>query len=363
MNSLAAALQPFVDKNYIAGAVALAATKDRVLACEAVGFADLAAKKPMTPDTMFWIASQTKPMTATALMMLVDEGKLSIDDPVEKFLPEFRNQKVVAYKDDDVTVLKKPQHPITVKEVLNHTAGLNFSTPIESPTLDRLTLRDSVRSHAMLPLEFEPGTKYQYSNGGTNTAGRIIEIVSGLAYEDFMDERLFHPLGMRDTTFWPGEEQLARTAKCYAASAEKTGLVESRLTQLAQPLSDHYRKPMPAGGLFGTAGDCAKFLQMILNGGVAGGRRYVSEAAIAAMTRKQTAESVPNEYGLGWGTKEGGVEGRYGHGGACKTNMMVNAKTGLITVFLIQHNGDWPNEEAGTIGKVFEDAAAKLLAS
>ena len=357
MNTLAAALQPFVDKNYIAGAVVLAATKDRVLACEAVGYADLAAKKPMTPDSMVWIASQTKPMTATALMMLVDEGMIGIDDPVEKFLPEFRNQKVVAYQDDDVTVLKRPQHPITVREILAHTAGLNFASPIESPTLDRHVLRDSVRSHAMLPLEFEPGTQFLYSNGGTNTAGRIIEVVTGLAYEDFMDERLFHPLGMRDTTFWPSEEQLARTAKAYASNLEKTALVESRITQLAQPYSDRYRKPMPAGGLFATATDCAKFLQMILNGGVAGGRRYVSEAAIAEMTRKQTAVSIPNEYGLGWST-EGG---KYGHGGACKTGMWVDPKRGLITVFLLQHNGEWANDEAMEINAVFTAAAEKLL--
>ncbi len=118
---------------------------------------------------------------------------------------------------------------------------------------------------------------------------------------------------------------------------------------------------MPAGGLFGTAGDCAKFLQMILKGGATGGRRYVSEAAIAAMTRKQTADIVPNEYGLCWGTKEGNVEGCYGHGGACKTYMRVYSKTGLITVFLAQYNGDWPNEEAGTISAVFEEAAAKLV--
>ena len=357
MNTLAAALQPFVEKGYVAGAVVLAATTDRVLACEAVGYADLAAKKPMTPDTMVWIASQTKPMTATALMMLVDEGMIGIDDPVEKFLPEFRNQKVVAYQDDDVTVLKKPQHPITVREILSHTAGLNFASPIESPTLDRHTLRDSVRSHAMLPLEFEPGTQFLYSNGGTNTAGRIIEVVTGEAYEDFMDERLFHPLGMRDTTFWPDAEQLARMAKAYASNLEKTALVESRITQLAQPYSDHYRKPMPAGGLFATAGDCVNFLQMVLSGGVAGGRRYVSEAAIAEMTRKQTADDITNEYGLGWGVENG----KYGHDGACKTGMLVDPKLGLITVFLVQHNGEWTNEEAGTIRAVFTAAAEKLL--
>jgi CubicO group peptidase (beta-lactamase class C family) len=183
---------------------------------------------------------------------------------------------------------------------------------------------------------------------------------SGQAYEDFMDERIFHPLGMRDTTFWPSEEQLARTTKCYAANTEKTGLVEQRISQLAYPLNDHYRKPMPAGGLFATAADCARFLQMILSGGEVGGRRYISEASIAEMTRKQTDDSIPNNYGLAWGTEEGKA-GVYGHGGACKTNMKVDPKLGLITVFLIQHNGDWPNEEAGTVGAAFTAAAEKLV--
>jgi CubicO group peptidase (beta-lactamase class C family) len=356
MNSLADAVQPFVDRHYLAGAVLLAATRDRVVSCEACGYADLAAKKPMTTDTMFWIASMTKPMTATALMMLVDEGKVSVDDPVEKYLPEFKGQKVIAYQDDDAALLKKPAHPILVREVLSHTAGLAFSNPVESPMLDRLTLRDGVRSHAMLPLQFEPGTKYQYSNAGTNTAGRIIEVVSGLAYEDFMDQRLFHPLGMKDTTFWPNEEQLARTAKVYRTNEAKTDIEETKISQLAYPLSDRHRKPMPAGGLFSTATDCATFCRMILNGGVAGGRRYISEASIVQMTTKQTAAEVPNEYGFGWGTENG----KYGHGGAYKTNMTVDPKLGLITVFLIQHASDWPDHEAKQIGPALTAAAEKL---
>jgi CubicO group peptidase (beta-lactamase class C family) len=360
MNTLSAAIQPFVDKKYIAGAVLLAATKDRILAHEAVGYADLEAGKPMTPDAMFWIASQTKPMTGTALMTLVDAGKVNVDEPVETYLPEFRGQKVIAYQDDEVTVLKKPRHPILVREVLNHTSGLAFSNPVETPTFDRLTLRESVRSHAMLPLHSEPGTKYAYSNAGTNTAGRIIEVIAGQAYAEFMDERFFHPLGMKDTTFWPDEEQLGRLAKVYEMNAEKTGLKESHLGQLAKPYSDRTRRAFPAGGLFSTAADCAAFLQMILSGGVAGGRRYVSEASIAQMTTKQTAEGVPNNYGFGWGTAEG-KDGVYGHGGACKTSMKVDPALGLITVFLIQHNGDYPNEEAGQVSAVFTAAAEKLL--
>ncbi len=357
MNSLAAAVQPFVDRHYLAGGVLLAATKDRVLGCETCGYADLAAKKPMTTDTMFWIASMTKPMTATALMMLVDEGKVNVDDPVEKYLPEFRGQMVVTYKDNEVALLKKPAHPILVREALSHTAGLSFATPIESPTLDRLKLRDSVRGHAMLPLHFEPGTKYLYSNGGTNTCGRIIEVVSGLSYEEFMNQRLFQPLGMTDTTFWPNEEQLARTAKVYRTNEAKTGLEETKISQLAYPLNDHYRKPMPVGGLFSTAADCGTFCRMILNGGEFEGQRYVSEASVRQMTSRQTAETIEKSYGFCWDT----YDGKFSHGGACKTDMQVVPQLGLVSVYLIHHDNNWRNDEGHKILPAFRAAAEKLL--
>ncbi len=357
--SIAEAIQPAVDLGLIAGAVVLAATKDRVLALECYGYADLAAHKPMAPDTMFWIASMTKPMTCTALMMLVDEGKVSVDDPVEKYLPEFAGQMMIAEKDDAHVVLKKPSHPIRVSEVLNHTGGLAFSAPIEQPTFDLLRLRDSVRAHAMLPLEFEPGTKYQYSNAGTNTAGRIVEVVSGMPYEVFMARRIFGPLGMDDTTFWPTEEQLPRIAKIYRAKEDKSGLEEATLTQLKYPFSDRTRQSMPAGGLFSTASDCARFCQMILNGGEFAGRRYLSAAAVRQMTSRHTPENWEVGYGFGWGT----ADGKFGHGGAYKTDMTIDPKTGLITVFLIHHTNDWPHEDGKTLRPSFIVAAEKLLPS
>ena len=183
--SIAAALQPFVESHSLAGAVVLVASKDKVLAVETIGFADIAAQKPMTPDTLFWIASQTKAMTASALMILVDEGRVNVDDRVEKYLPEFRGQMVAVEQDAEHLLLRKPGHPITVREVLNHTSGLPFKSPLETPTLDGLPLRVAVRSYGTVPLKFEPGTKWDYSNAGTNTAGRIVEVVSGMSYEDF----------------------------------------------------------------------------------------------------------------------------------------------------------------------------------
>ena len=154
----------------------------------------------------------------------------------------------------------------------------------------------------MTPLQFPPDSKYSYANAGLNTAGRIIEVVSGMPYEEFLAKRLFEPLGMKDTTFWPNEEQLTRLAKSYKPNADKTDLEETTVTQLRYPLNDRTRQPMPAGGLFSTAADVAKFCQMILNGGELDGRRYLSEAAVKQMTSKQTPEALKEGYGFGWST-------------------------------------------------------------
>ncbi|MFT6378730.1 MAG: CubicO group peptidase (beta-lactamase class C family) [Akkermansiaceae bacterium] len=333
-------LQPFVDRHELAGAVALVADKDGVLAVDAVGFADIAAGRKLKTDAMFWIASQTKGMTAAAVMMLVDEGKVSLDDPVEKHLHEFRGQMVVAEKDGEHVLLKKPGHPITIREVLNHTSGLPFKSAIEEPALDGLPLDKAVRSYAMTPLQTEPGTHYQYSNAGINTAARIIEVVSGKKYEDFMQERLFDPLGMKDTTFWPNEEQLARLAKSYRPDAAKTNLEEFGLGQLTMPLTDRHRRfPMPAGGLFPTAGDIAKFCQMLLRGGEFAGKRYLSEAAFKELTKRQTPEALKQSYGLGLSV--GGDW--FGHGGAHATNMEIRPDEGLVLIWMVQHGG-YPGE-------------------
>jgi CubicO group peptidase (beta-lactamase class C family) len=347
---VAAVLQPFVEKNSLAGAVTLVADKDKVLSLEAVGYADVAAKKPMTTDAVFWIASQSKPITATALMMLVDEGKVKLDDPVEKYLPEFHGQWLAAERDNDHVLLKKPKHPITVRNVLSHTSGLPFASAMEQPTLDLLPLRVAVKSYAMTPLLFEPDSKYQYSNAGINTVGRILEVVSGLAYEDFLDKRLFKPLGMKDTTFWPNEEQTKRLAKSYKPTADKNDLEEIKIGQLKYPLSDRARQPMPAGGLFSTAADIGRFCQMILNGGTFEGKRYLSEEAVKAMTSKQTG-ALKEGYGLGWSTHNG----VFGHGGAHATNMNIDSNRGLITVFMVQHAG-FP-KDGGKSGGAFQQAA------
>ena len=355
-DSPGAALRPYIERKEVAGAVVYVGSKDKTLSLEAVGFADVEAKTPMKTDALFWIASQSKHITAAAVLMLVDEGKIALDDPLEKHLPEFKGLKVAVEEDAEHALLKKPARLVTIRDVLSHTSGMAFSSPMEKPTLDALTLKDAVRSYAMMPLRFEPGTKYQYSNAGINTAARILEVVAGVSYERFMHDRLFGPLGMKDTTFWPDDEQVARLAKAYKPNAAKDGLEETPISQLTYPLSLPHRQAMPAGGLFSTAVDCARFLRMVMNGGELDGRRYLSEAAVKEMTKRQTAETIKDSYGLGWSVGPG----TYGHGGALATNMSVDEKRGLILVFLVQHAG-FPGEGKNAQG-AFRKAAEKLFA-
>lgn len=331
-SSIAAVLQPFVDARQLAGAVTLVASPEKTLAVDAVGWADVGARKPMRADSVFWIASQSKPVTGAALMVLVDDGKVSVDDPVDKYLPEFKEQWVRVEGDKDHVTLRRPHRPILIRDLLTHTSGLPFKSAIEEPTLDLFPLATRVRSYAMLPLNSDPGTKSLYSNAGINTVGRIIEVVSGLPFERFLDERIFGPLGMKDTTFWPTPAQLARMAKSYKPVGD--GLEECPITQLHYPLDARERQPMPAGGLFSTAQDLAIFYRMLTNDGLFQGERILSAASVRRMTTDQSGEAH-SAYGFGIGT-DGNT---FTHGGAYNTNSRFDRRSRLITVFLVQHAG------------------------
>jgi CubicO group peptidase (beta-lactamase class C family) len=358
-------LQPFVDGQILAGAVTLVASPDRLLNVEAVGYADVAARIPMRTDNLFWIASMSKPVTATALLMLVDEGRVQLDAPVETYLPEFRGQRLAVRRRRKDVVLTKPGHPITVREILSHTSGLASRSPLERE-LDTLPLRLASVTYGLLPLQFEPGTAYEYCNPGINTAGRIIEVVSRMPFEDFLQGRLFDPLGMKDTTFWPSEEQRGRLAKSYKPGSRKQGLEETSITQLTYPLTNRRRHPYPAGGLFSTAADVGVFGRMVLNGGNYEGCRYISESAVRLMTSTQTGALLSQGrgeggYGLGWFTTRKArdsavIPGPCGHGGAHGTHMELHPEHRLVTVYLVQHAG-FPGVDGETIRGAFTRAA------
>jgi CubicO group peptidase (beta-lactamase class C family) len=374
--SIAASLRPFVDNHTLAGAVALVASRDKLLCLDAVGYADVEAKTPMRTDNMFWIASMTKSITATALMMLVDEGKLSVDDPAAKYLPELDGLRLVDPQDKEHP--RRPRHPLTVKELFSHTHGM------ADARCRFVSLQDDVVAMAAVPMEREPGTKYRYSNMGINAGGRIVEKLGGMPFGDFLQRRLFAPLGMRDTTFWPDDRQAQRLARTFKRNAAKTGIENltydvSRLQHPGVPTAlllhynldnlpiykNHYA--MPCGGLYCTAADLGRFCRMLLGGGVYEGRRYLSAAAIRQMTSIQTGDLPVNPwegYGLGWSVEKKAADGHpsvgsYGHRGARKTMMWIDPATQRVMILLLQ-SFDLPGKDQEKIYGTFIKAAEAL---
>ncbi len=357
-------MQGFVDSNIISGAVTLVARKGQVAALDVVGYSDLAAKKPLRTDDLFWIASMTKPMTATAIMMLQDEGKLSVEDPVEKYLPEFKNQWLIDTQSKDALTLKRPARPITLRDLLTHTSGIG---DVPAPRFN-CTLAELAMAYSQQPLRFPPGSKWQYSNPGINTLGRIVEVVSGKTYGEFMQERIFTPLGMKDTTFHPTVAQVKRIAKAYKPGAGGKGLEETTVYFIQGNISDKTRTAFPAGGLFSTAEDVLKFYQMLLNGGEWNGKRLLTAAALKQATSTQTGDIKTGfvdgmSFGFGFAVvkEPQGVtgmlsQGTYGHGGAYATQSWADPEKNLIVILMLQRAG-LPNGDASDMRKVFQEAA------
>lgn len=356
-SSLEGVLAPFATAGAIPGAVVLVADQSGVLAEAAVGHADTAQGRPMRADTLFWVASQTKPITAAALMMLVDEAKVRLDDSMAEYLPEFGKLWVREEEDEDHLLLKRPERAVTVRDLLCHMSGMPFRSAMEEPTIDLLTLPQAVRSYVMTPLASQPGQKFLYSNMGINTIGRLIEVVSGMSYEAFITERLLRPLGMSDTTFRPDTEQLGRLATTYRPSADGSAYEATDISFLFYPLDSPERQAVPAGGLFSTAQDMLKFLRMILGRGRYQGTQFLSESAVAQMAQRQTPEGVEASYGLGWSL---GADS-FGHGGACGTDMKVYPAAGIVALYMIQHQG--LTEQGGGAFPAFEAAVRDLFIS
>lgn len=327
------AMQAEVDAHGASGIVTLVAHEGRIVHLSAVGKSSLETGREMTTDTLFGIASMTKPITATALMILVDQKKVSLDDEVAKYLPSFKNVKL---KNGEA-----PKTPITLRHLLTHTSGMGGSQANEG------TLAETVEKFAERPLDFQPGEKWQYSPA-ISVIGRVVEVVSGEAYDVFLKKHIFDPLGMVDTTFVPTKQQQERLVQLYKPGADKKSLVPSKswITDLSGE-----RTPNPSGGLFSTARDLARFYQMALNGGEYQGKRIVSQASITEMTKLQTGDIVTGfTPGCGWGLgyilvrEPQGVTamlspGTFGHGGAFGTQGWVDPGKKMFFVLLIQREG------------------------
>ena len=346
-------VQRAIDEHVVAGAVTLVANGKDIVEFEAQGMADIEGNRPMRKDTIFQIMSMTKPVTAIGIMMLADEGKLGLRDPVEQYLPEFRRQRVVTNVGPDAAHLAVPEHPITIRDLMTHTAGIQDAAPAaihDYPQLMNVPLKDVVQQLARQPLLFQPGTQWSYSSPGIEILGRIIEVVSGEKYEDFIAARILRPLGMKDTFFFPTPDKLSRIAMVYVSGEGK--LVRAPATILAGDPAK-YRQgaifPAPGWGLYSTAEDLLRLYRMMLNHGVYEGRRYLSPFSVHLMTEPHTKGIQPvgwmrgADYGLAWevvtspfGELAGHGEGTYGHGGAFGTQGWIDPRSGVISILMIQ---------------------------
>jgi CubicO group peptidase (beta-lactamase class C family) len=356
-----------LDAHDIAGAVTVVVTKDKVVHLEAAGFADIAARRPMRADNLFWIASMTKPVTATAILLLQDEGRLNVGDPVMKYLPEFAALR---------TPSGEPAQ-VTLAQLLTHTSGLG------DPSDDRMSsahrLADLIPLYLATPMQFSPGARWKFCQSGINTAARIVEVVSGESFDAFVQKRILDPLGMRDTTFYRVGDFATRLATAYAKDAT-TGQLEP--VPARPDVGAPGRPPFGNMGLYSTGPDYARFCQMLLGGGIQGGRRFLSEAAIKLLTTIQTGDlptgflqsaavgSHGANYGWGLGTcilrtpHEGVAAmlspGSFGHGGGWGTQAWIDPVRGAAYILMVQRS-NFGNSDNTEVRRSFQQAAADAL--
>jgi len=352
------ALKDLVDKNKVAGAVVMVVRHGKVAYCRPFGMMDIEKKKPMKRDTIFRIYSMTKPITTVAAMMLFDEGKLELDDPVEKYLPEFKDAKVHGPEGKLIT----PKRPMSVRDLMRHTSGLTYGvfgdTPVdkmyrEAKVLNRdTTLAEMARQLGPIPLVHEPVAKWHYSVA-TDVLGRVVEVVSEKPLDEFFRERIFKPLDMKDTGFYVPKEKLDRFAANYGPN-DKGGL-----KVIDAPTTSRYLKRPKrfsgGGGLVSTIRDYTRFCQMLLGGGQLDGERLLRKETVQRMIRNQLPDEVMPigfgnskrhsvGFGLGFSVVVGqspwdtaAAVGEYGWGGAASTHFWISPKHDLFVVTLQQY--------------------------
>lgn len=344
-------LKRYVDEHKIAGAVAAVARKGKIAYLEAVGVQDLETRAAMTSRTLFRIYSMTKPITAVAAMMLHEEGKFSLADPVSKYLPEFKQVKVFGTADGPT---RAPARELSVEDLLLHTSGLSHRT-------SELYRRERVRSRAealpkfidnivRVPLMEDPGTRYRYSEG-TTVVGRLIEIWSGRSFEAFLDDRLFKPLKMTDTVFWVPPDRRARLATVYTPTPDGN----LRATEIEEvPFTVRPALIEGAVGLVSTVPDYLRFSQMFLNKGELDGVRILKAATVERITANGLPDAIQKARGgpMGWGLANVNVlldaaapnRGEYGWDGTAGTIFWIDPAREVITILMTQSSPANPDQ-------------------
>ncbi len=352
-----------IEDKRIAGAVTLVVRRGHVAWFKAQGMLDREAGKPMQTDSIFRICSMSKPITSLAAMMLYEQGKFLLDDPVSRYIPEFKNPKVLVKPASGKPYTIPATREITIRNLLTHTSGMTYPW---NPDLGQMykdahvadglsqydgTIGDSVKRLAGLPLLFNPGERFEYSLG-VDVLGYLIEVLSGQPLDEFFRTHIFEPLGMKDTEFFLPDEKVSRMAAAYTWYPDKglmrfpdSAIVEGPFLYTADYPYRGPKKLFSGGaGLSSTAEDYARFCQMLLNGGKAGEVRLVSRKTIELMTHDQLGAIAPaQDFGLGFGVDgvktplaELGSPGEYNWGGFFYTAFVVDPKEQMITVFMAQ---------------------------
>jgi CubicO group peptidase (beta-lactamase class C family) len=340
-------LNRYVAEQRIAGAVAAVARRGRIAYFEAVGVQDLQTRAPMTAQSLFRIYSMTRPVTAVAVMMLHEEGRFKLGDPVANFIPEFRNVVVAG---EQGTPPRPAANAITVRDLLLHTSGLNARTSEiyrrEQVRTRTMTMAQFIANLVRVPLMEDPGTRYRYSEG-TSVLGKLVEIWSGQPFEVFLEERIFRPLRMTDTMFWAATpDTRARLTTAYGP-APGGGLTQVETETL--PFTERPGLIEGAVGLLSTVPDYVRFAQMLLNKGELDGVRLLSAKTMETMTTNGLSEAVQKTRGgsMGWGLANVQVllsqtagdpssVGEYGWDGTAGTIFWVDPHKEMVTVLMTQ---------------------------
>ena len=342
------ALAPYVEKGELPGAICVYYNDGLQETC-CVGYADVSKKRKIGMDDVYMQCSQTKGFCGVTIAKLVEEGKLNLDDPVSKYLPEFATlwveQKIGS---GDTRVLTKAKNVLTVRMCLNHTGGFPFEISAKQPGIrgggwsGGAPLRQTAAIAAASPIMFEPGTKAAYSNTGIDIGGAVVEVVTGMRWEDYLQKAVLDPLGMKNTSFWPTEEQLSHLVESYTcvSNAPAKYLYEHGWEQ--RPYNDRSRIFASAGaGLWTTANDQLKFYKMLMNLGVGdNGVRVLKEETVKSILAVSTRPAGLGGYSLGLAAPEkDGEEQWFGHGGAWGTNCMVNWHKKQLKLWAVQLEG------------------------
>jgi CubicO group peptidase (beta-lactamase class C family) len=381
-------IKSYIDSGQISGAVTMVSRKGRIAHFEAQGLMDIEAKTAMRKDAIFRMASMSKPVTGVAILMLMEEGKLRLTDPVSRFIPEFKNPKVAVLKNPDsgprgfVSPLAGQQGPppeiytvpaereLTIRDLLTHTNGLETGGPGSregsrmSPRSTSSTLAAYVPTLGAVPLDFQPGSKWQYSAlAGIETLGRIVEITSGMTFDQFLQKRIFEPLSMKDTAFFPSDDRLPRVVTLYERKPTGLSRTDTPSWLATKTLFSG------GGGLWSTPEDYMQFAQMLVNNGQLNGKRILSPRTVDLMASNHVGDLYSGVgqrlKGMGFGlTVEvvmDGVSanrresnGSFGWDGAFGTHFWVDRKEQLVGLLMVQ-------ESNGQLMRDFENAVMQAI--